>query len=84
MKDYTKPVVSVRSVQRDQIDGNQINKFAFLLVNFKFVVSKAIRDWLDSVNIPFTEGAVTYKWAMLLKRAREDPHSFFEEEVCFV
>lgn len=39
-----------------------------------------IRDWLDSVNLHFTEGAMTFKWALLLKRAREDPQEFFEIE----
>jgi nucleosome binding factor SPN SPT16 subunit len=39
-----------------------------------------IREWLDSVNLPFVEGPLTFNWPSMLKIARTSPHEFFVEQ----
>ncbi|CAK3779217.1 FACT complex subunit spt16 [Lecanosticta acicola] len=36
-----------------------------------------VRDWLDSVDIPFTEGPLNLNWATIMKTVIQDPHTFF-------
>ncbi|KAJ3276374.1 FACT complex subunit spt16 [Terramyces sp. JEL0728] len=38
-----------------------------------------VKEWLDSVDIPFTEGPVSLSWAQIMKTINDDPKSFFEE-----
>jgi nucleosome binding factor SPN SPT16 subunit len=38
-----------------------------------------VRDWLDSVDIPFTEGPLNLNWATIMKTVIQDPHEFFKE-----
>ena len=38
-----------------------------------------VKDWLDSVDIPFTEGPVNLSWPQIMKTIQDDPKSFFEE-----
>jgi len=37
-----------------------------------------VRNWLDSVDIPFGEGPVNLNWAPIMKTINEDPYSFFQ------
>ncbi|MBE7181323.1 MAG: hypothetical protein INR71_08965 [Terriglobus roseus] len=39
----------------------------------------AVKDWLDSVDIPFSEGPLNLNWAMIMKTVIADPHEFFKE-----
>jgi nucleosome binding factor SPN SPT16 subunit len=36
-----------------------------------------VKDWLDSVDIPFTEGPLNLNWATIMKTVTSDPHQFF-------
>jgi nucleosome binding factor SPN SPT16 subunit len=38
-----------------------------------------VRDWLDSVDIPFSEGPLNLNWATIMKTVIQDPHEFFKE-----
>jgi nucleosome binding factor SPN SPT16 subunit len=38
-----------------------------------------VKDWLDSVDIPFSEGPVNLSWPQIMKTIQEDPKGFFEE-----
>jgi nucleosome binding factor SPN SPT16 subunit len=37
----------------------------------------AVKDWLDSVEIPFTEGPLNLQWPTIMKTVQADPHEFF-------
>jgi nucleosome binding factor SPN SPT16 subunit len=37
-----------------------------------------VKDWLDSVEIPFYEGALNLQWPTIMKTVTADPHAFFE------
>jgi len=36
-----------------------------------------VKDWLDSVDIPFSEGPLNLNWATIMKTVTSDPHQFF-------
>ncbi|KAK9462962.1 FACT complex subunit-domain-containing protein [Lipomyces oligophaga] len=38
-----------------------------------------VKDWLDEVEIPFSEGPLNLNWTTIMKTVTADPHSFFEE-----
>ena len=38
-----------------------------------------VKDWLDSVDIPFSEGPLNLNWATIMKTVTADPHLFFAE-----
>lgn len=38
-----------------------------------------VKDWLDSVDIPFTEGPVNLAWGQIMKTVQEDPYAFYVE-----
>jgi nucleosome binding factor SPN SPT16 subunit len=38
-----------------------------------------VRDWLDSVEIPFYEGALNLQWATIMKTVMGDPYQFYED-----
>ena len=38
-----------------------------------------VKDWLDSVDIPFSEGPLNLNWATIMKTVTADPHGFFED-----
>ena len=38
---------------------------------------EGVKEWLDSVNIPFTEGPLNLNWAQIMKTVTADPHNFF-------
>ena len=38
-----------------------------------------VRDWLDSVDIPFSEGPLNLNWTTIMKTVIQDPHAFFKE-----
>ncbi|KAK2739035.1 FACT complex subunit spt16 [Myotisia sp. PD_48] len=38
---------------------------------------EGVKDWLDSVDIPFTEGPLNLNWAAIMKTVTSDPHGFF-------
>ncbi|CAN9298072.1 unnamed protein product [Alternaria alternata] len=38
-----------------------------------------VKDWLDSVDIPFTEGPLNLNWATIMKTVTSDPHEFFAD-----
>lgn len=37
-----------------------------------------VKDWLDSVDIPFSEGPLNLNWATIMKTIIADPHEFFK------
>jgi len=37
-----------------------------------------VRNWLDSVDIPFGEGPVNLNWGPIMKMVNEDPYTFFQ------
>ncbi|KAK3697346.1 FACT complex subunit spt16 [Vermiconidia calcicola] len=39
----------------------------------------SVKDWLDSVDIPFSEGPLNLNWATIMKTVIADPHEFFKE-----
>ncbi|KAF2757400.1 transcription elongation complex subunit [Pseudovirgaria hyperparasitica] len=39
----------------------------------------AVKDWLDSCEIPFSEGPLNLNWAPIMKTVTSDPHAFFED-----
>jgi nucleosome binding factor SPN SPT16 subunit len=38
-----------------------------------------IKEWLDSVDIAFSEGPVNLSWPQIMKTINDDPKAFFEE-----
>jgi len=38
-----------------------------------------VKQWLDSVDVCVTEGAVNLNWGAIMKTINEDPHAFFQE-----
>ncbi|KAL1917850.1 uncharacterized protein VTP21DRAFT_3684 [Calcarisporiella thermophila] len=38
-----------------------------------------VKEWLDSVDIPFSEGPVNLNWNAIMKTIRDDPQNFFQE-----
>ncbi|OMJ20537.1 FACT complex subunit spt16 [Smittium culicis] len=38
-----------------------------------------VKEWLDSVNIAFTEGPVNLNWNQIMKTVNDDPYGFFED-----
>ncbi|KTW29590.1 chromatin-remodeling protein SPT16 [Pneumocystis jirovecii RU7] len=38
-----------------------------------------VKDWLDSVDIVYTEGVLNLNWATIMKTINDDPLAFFEE-----
>jgi len=36
-----------------------------------------VKEWLDSVNIPFSEGPLNLNWPTIMKTVTADPHAFF-------
>jgi len=39
----------------------------------------AVKDWLDSVDIPYSEGPLNLNWAMIMKAVVIDTHNFFAD-----
>lgn len=39
---------------------------------------EAVKDWLDSVDVPFAESKINFNWANVLKTIQEDPVDFYE------
>ena len=35
------------------------------------------KDWLDSIDIPYTEGPLNLNWPTIMKTVTADPHQFF-------
>ncbi|EEA22962.1 FACT complex subunit spt16 [Talaromyces marneffei ATCC 18224] len=40
---------------------------------------EGVKDWLDSVDIPFTEGPLNLNWSTIMKTVAADPYGFFAE-----
>lgn len=38
-----------------------------------------VKEWLDSSNIPFTEGPLNLNWPTIMKTVLADPHQFFKD-----
>ncbi|KAH6666749.1 FACT complex subunit-domain-containing protein [Halenospora varia] len=38
-----------------------------------------VKEWLDSVNIPFSEGPLNLNWPTIMKTVTADPHQFFAD-----
>ncbi|KAL9069512.1 MAG: hypothetical protein Q9157_006120 [Trypethelium eluteriae] len=36
-----------------------------------------VKDWLDSVELPFSEGPLNLNWGQIMKTVTADPHAFF-------
>ena len=37
-----------------------------------------VKEWLDSVDIAYTEGPLNLNWATIMKTVTSDPHEFFK------
>ncbi|KAI9788773.1 MAG: FACT complex subunit spt16 [Peltula sp. TS41687] len=40
---------------------------------------EGVKDWLDSVNIPFSEGPLNLNWSTIMKTVSADPFQFFRD-----
>lgn len=40
---------------------------------------EGVKDWLDSVDIPFTEGPLNLNWSTIMKTVAADPYGFFAD-----
>ncbi|MCJ1257673.1 FACT complex subunit spt16 [Lignoscripta atroalba] len=40
---------------------------------------ESVKDWLDSVNIPYSEGPLNLAWGTIMKTVTADPHQFFAD-----
>ncbi|KAI1924572.1 FACT complex subunit spt16 [Ophidiomyces ophidiicola] len=40
---------------------------------------EGVKDWLDSVDIAFTEGPLNLSWSAIMKTVTSDPHGFFRD-----
>jgi len=40
---------------------------------------ETIKDWLDSIGIPFTEGPLNLNWVAIMKTVQADTHAFFKD-----
>ncbi|KAI1909363.1 FACT complex subunit spt16 [Ophidiomyces ophidiicola] len=40
---------------------------------------EGVKDWLDSVDIAFTEGPLNLSWNAIMKTVTSDPHGFFRD-----
>ncbi|KAJ1332209.1 hypothetical protein BSLG_008871 [Batrachochytrium salamandrivorans] len=40
---------------------------------------ETVREWLDSSDIPFSEGPVNLSWPQIMKTINDDPKAFYEE-----
>lgn len=40
---------------------------------------EGVKDWLDSVDIPFTEGPLNLNWSTIMKTVASDPYGFFAD-----
>jgi len=40
---------------------------------------EGVKDWLDSCNIPFSEGPLNLNWSTIMKTVLADPHQFFAD-----
>lgn len=40
---------------------------------------ESVKDWLDSVNLPYSEGPVNLNWGTIMKTVIADPHQFFAD-----
>ncbi|GAM87101.1 hypothetical protein ANO11243_051220 [Dothideomycetidae sp. 11243] len=38
-----------------------------------------LKDWLDSVDIPFSEGPLNLNWGQIMKTVTADPHQFYQD-----
>jgi nucleosome binding factor SPN SPT16 subunit len=38
-----------------------------------------VKDWLDSCEIPFSEGPLNLNWTTIMKTVTSDPHQFFAD-----
>ncbi|KAF2735553.1 SPT16-domain-containing protein [Polyplosphaeria fusca] len=38
-----------------------------------------VKDWLDSVDIPFSDGPLNLNWATIMKTVTSDPHQFYAD-----
>jgi nucleosome binding factor SPN SPT16 subunit len=38
-----------------------------------------VKEWLDSVDIAFTEGPLNLNWGTIMKTVTTDPHQFFKD-----
>lgn len=38
-----------------------------------------VKDWMDSVQIPFSEGPLNLQWPTIMKTVQADPHAFFAD-----
>jgi nucleosome binding factor SPN SPT16 subunit len=38
---------------------------------------EVVKDWIDSIEIPYSEGPVNLQWATIMKTVTSDPHSFY-------
>lgn len=40
---------------------------------------EGVKEWLDSVNIPYSEGPLNLNWPTIMKTVVADPHAFFQD-----
>ena len=59
-----------------------LNDFSKAPVHINSIPAQAldsIKVWLDSVDLPVSEGAVNLNWSAIMKTVQEDPYEFFNE-----
>ena len=40
---------------------------------------ESVKDWLDSIDVPFSEGPLNLNWGTIMKTITADPHQFFKD-----
>lgn len=40
---------------------------------------ESVKEWLDSVDIPYSEGPLNLSWPTIMKTITADPHAFFKD-----
>ncbi|KAJ3339476.1 FACT complex subunit spt16 [Gonapodya sp. JEL0774] len=72
-KDYQRPPVHLNTIPVNDV-GAIYNKKKRKENNLELV-----KDLLDTMDIPFTEGPVNLNWSQIMKTVQEDPAAFFAE-----
>lgn len=58
---------------------NDFKKSPIAINSIPVVHLDNVKEWLDSVDIPISEGPVNLSWPAIMKTINEDPYAFYQE-----
>lgn len=58
---------------------NDFKKSPIAINSIPVVHLDNVKEWLDSVDIPISEGPVNLSWPAIMKTINEDPYAFYKE-----